>query len=247
MLGERVPERYERMLVPLLPIGQWPADLWIRNEGSESVDMFPLVRNADSPSRGMRFPLIEPGVLPGQTLDFPTFFGTLTFPYYIPLTTNFAGAVLYVESGKRRDVRFQLLVGDAQVPVVPEDDFVATPLSLMRITVVNGKRYTLRVYSLDSEAPNVQVAFEPAIGGIAVASEVLRLQRPAATALCAFAACPWPDVPFTPSYAAFFFDSARVPEWTYRITVTPDPGAKTWMFLSETDVVTRAVRIYTPN
>jgi hypothetical protein len=131
--------------------------------------------------------------------------------------------------------------------VVPEQDFVATPMSLLRINIMNGKRYTLRVYSLDSNPANVQVTFEPVAGGLPVAPEFLRLERPPAAALCASPSCPWPDVPFTPSYAAFFFDTTRVPRWTYRITVTPEAGVKIWTFLSETDVMTRAVRVYTPN
>jgi hypothetical protein len=249
LFGERLPERYERVLIPVQPVGSWSASLWIRNEGPEPVDMFPLVRDADSPSRGIRFPLTEPGVPAGQTLEYRTVSNPSPYPFYIPLTTTFAGAVLYVEQGKGKDVRFQLRVGaeEMQVPVVPEQDFVATPMSLLRIGIREGKRYTLRVYSLDSNPGNVEVTFEPLVGGRPVASEVLRLERPQAVALCAAPPCPWPDVPFTPSYAALFFDTTTVFNWTYRITVTPEPGMKIWTFLSETDVVTRAVRVYWPN
>src|SRR5215203_5318409 len=128
LFGERLPERYERVLVPVLPVGQWTAYLWIRNEGTEPVDLFPLVWNADSPSRGRRFPLREPGAQPGQTLEYHTVF-PVRFPFYMPLTTTFAGGVLYVERGKRQNLRFQLRVGETQIPVVPEEDFAATPMS----------------------------------------------------------------------------------------------------------------------
>ena len=248
LFGERLPERYERVLIPVQPVGSWFATLWIRNDGSEPVDMFPLARNADSPSRGVRFPLTEPGVPPGQTLEYWSLLSApAPAPYYIPLTTTFAGAVLYVEQGKRQNVRFQLHVGDVQIPVVPERDFVAAPMSLLRISTREGKRYTLRVYSLDSNPGNVEVTFEPLVGGRPVASEFLRLERPQAAALCAAPPCPWPDVPFTPAYAALFFDTTTVFNWTYRITVTPEPGVKIWTFLSETDVVTREVRVFWPN
>jgi hypothetical protein len=249
LFAERLPERYERVLIPVQPVGSWSTSLWIHNEGLEPVDMFPLVRNADSPSRGIRFPLTEPGLAAGQTLEYPVVFSPAPSPFYIPLTTTFAGAVLYVEQGKRQNVRFQLRVGagDVQIPVVPEEDFVAGPMSLLRISTREGQRYTLRVYSLDSNPGNVAVTFEPLIGGRPVASEVLRLERPQAEALCAVPPCPWPDVPFTPAYAALFFDTTTVFSWSYRITVTADPGVKIWTFLSETDVVTRAVRVYWPN
>lgn len=249
MIGERLPQRYERMLVPVLPVGSWSAALWIHNDGPESVDLFPLVRDADSPSRGTRFALHEPGASPGRTLEYQSLSSIGGLPYYIPLTSTFAGAILYVERDKWQNVRFQLHAGreETQVPVVPEEDFVAAPMSLLRIPITDGRRYTLRVYSLDSNPGKVQVDFEPAVGGRPVPSETLRLERPAAAALCNATPCPWPDVPFTPSYAALFFDTTTVWKWTYRITVTPEPGVKIWTFLSETDPITRSIRIYTPN
>lgn len=247
LYGERLPDEYERVLIPVLPVGSWPAQLWIRNDGTEPVDLFPLVRDADSPSRGTFFPLNEPGVQPGQTLEYPVVFSPSPMPYYVPLTPTYSGAILYVERGKGQNVRFQLRVaGDTQIPVVPEQDFVATPLSLLRINIIPGKRYTLRVYSLDQE-PSVAVEFAPEVGGLPVDSQFFRLNRVDAIARCAFPPCPWPDVPFAPAYAALFFDTTTVPPWNYRITVTADPGTKIWAFLSETDVVTRDVRVFTPN
>ena len=247
LYGERLPERYERVLVPVLPVGSWSTQLWIRNEGTESVDLFPLARDADSPSRGTLFPLHEPGVPPGHTLEYPVVFSPLRQPYYVPLTPTFSGAILYVERGKRQNVRFQLRVADnTQIPVIPEQDFVATPLSFLRTRIVPGKRYTLRVYSLDQE-PDVSVEFVPEIGGLPVDSQFFRLQRVDATARCAFPPCPWPDVPFAPAYAALLFDTTTIPPWDYRITVTAESGAKIWAFLSETDVVTRDIRVFTPN
>ncbi|MFL6244396.1 MAG: hypothetical protein ACJ74H_00100 [Thermoanaerobaculia bacterium] len=247
IFGERLPERYERVLVPVLPVGRWAAPLWIRNDGPETVDMFPLVTDADSPSRGRRFPLVEPGLPAGRTFSFRTLSSVLPAPGYIPLTTTFAGAVLYVERGKRQNVRFQLSVQGTQIPVVPEEDFVAAPMSLLMPRIIDGKRYTLRVYSLDSNPGNVEVTFEALLGSPPVSSEVLRLERPNAQALCAVSPCPWPDVPFTPAYAALFFDTTTISSWTERITVTPEPGARIWMFLSESDPVTREVLVQAPN
>src|SRR5687768_1463349 len=138
MLGERLPERYERMLIPVLPVGSWSAALWIHNDGPESVDLFPLVYDANSPSRGTRFPLQEPGVASGRTLEYWSVSSPSPFPLYSPLTTTFAGAVLYVERDKWQNLRFQLHAGreQTQVPVVPEEDFVAAPMSLLRIQIV---------------------------------------------------------------------------------------------------------------
>jgi hypothetical protein len=249
LFAQRVPERYERVLVPVLPLGTWSADLWIHNDGSEAADIFPLVSDADSLSRGSRFPLLPPGVPPGQTLEYFSLTSVSSLrPYYMPLSTTFAGGILYVERGKADDVRFQLRVGDTEVPVVREAQFATSTLSLLRVPVRGNRYYTLRVYSLDSENVDVEVTFEPVGSFFSVASEHLQLQRPDTETRCASNnPCPWPDLPFSPTYAAFVFDTARVREWTYRITVTSRAGARIWAFLSATDKLTRDIRIYSPN
>jgi hypothetical protein len=246
MIGQRLPDQYERVLIPVLPIGDWSATLWIHNDGAESVDMFPLARNADSPSRGTLIPLLPPGLNPHGTLEYWTISGREE-PYYIPVRPTHAGAVLYVERGKRENVRFQLRVANVQVPAIPERDFAATPITFMQIPVNPGQRYTLRVYALDGGDGNVEVSFRPLFFGLPVAPEIVQLRRPSAEALCAMPPCPWPDVPFTSLYGAMFFDTTRVPNWTYQITVAADPGVKIWAFISETDVTTRRIRLHTPN
>jgi len=259
----RSADLYERILVPVLPQNGWRADLWIRNDGDAPVDIFPVAYSASSPSRGYALPLPEPGVPPGVTLEYSSLATRFPLPYYIPLSSTAAGAILYVEHGKRQNLRFQLKVGrnldnpystalatDTQVPVVPESD-LATRMSLVRIAVRAGRYYTLRVYSLDSISADVNVAFTPLpmapFGDSILPMVRLRLQRPEAEAVCFSASCPWPNVSFAPAYGVFVFDSTTVPEWGYTITVTSTEGAKVWAFLSETDPATKGVVIYAPN
>jgi hypothetical protein len=265
VFAERLPENYERLLLPVLSLNTWRVDLWIRNEGSETVDMFPLYAQGCFPSCDFPGALGEPGLQPNTTLEFTAGVDRFKSPFYVPVAPTYAGGILYVERGKRQNLRVQLRVagnelsispgdglsqhlpyGSVQVPVVSEEVLTSAPLSFLGIRVRRDRYYTLRVYSIDSDEADVDVGFEPLGCCVNVPTQHLRLRRPEAKTSCLGHPCPWPNVPFAPSYAAFFFDTATVPEWVYRISITPTSGARIWAFLSETDATTRSIVIYSP-
>jgi hypothetical protein len=171
----------------------WTAALWIHNDG-RACPVFPVVYDADSPSRGQRFPLVEPGLPPPNARTGRSPVGP---PYYVPLTTGTRERFSTSSEASGRTFVSTWTAGRKRV--VPERDFVSTRITFLRIDVANGQQYTLRVYSLGLRRQRGSVV-PPIFFRKSVAPESLRLERPSATR-CASPPCPWPDMPFRPSYA----------------------------------------------
>lgn len=249
---QRTDQPYTRFLVPVLPVPGWDTELWIRNDGAESADVFPLVMdrvvhpvNCAPSATCFGSPIAAPGVAPRTTLT-NTFAGIDLRRYSIPVWPSYAGAILHVAQATQHALRVRLTVHGTQVPVVSEAAFRATPISLP-LKTAEGHRYALRVYCLDCEAADLIVRFyaEVGNGGETLEREIpLTLIRPNATAGCNIESCPWPRRNYAPGYAAFFFDTHDVFPWKYRVEIDAAQDLALWAMISETNNATRAVRIF---
>ncbi len=253
--GERDPANYSRVLLPVLSQPGagvfWQANLWIRNDGAEAVDAFPLFFSITHRIVEPNQPVVAPAIAAHSTGAFvDPFIGFDIQPYHVALTNSGAGAILFVEKRGLPTVRFQYLLSGSpivQLPVVPEEKFSEGELTLIPIAVDANHRYLLRIYDIDSKPDSlVHLEIYQLFGTIevGVSARDVSLTVPAGTAWCPGGPC-WPDVQFLPGYAAVPLTLPT--EKPIAIHLRPrTAGLRIWAFVSATDNRTQAVTIFAP-
>ncbi len=152
--------QYERILLPIVPStsvsgafgSQWQTQLWLANDGDDSVDVFPI--GQDCPVSFGCTLLVRPSPLPPRSVAYSPYDrrGVMTrLP--LPATT---GGFLYVQRSRRNDVSLKLQLRDMSrgarsfgtyIPVVPESGFFTGRRSILAVPVDPQSRIALRVYS----------------------------------------------------------------------------------------------------
>lgn len=164
---ERGASRYVKLLVPIqAPVAasgahdtRWQTKLWLRNDGSSTLDAFPLSRDCISSVSCFQSVRGVPAFQPLQT-------GVHTnppSPYHLGIVDG--PGFLYVEREKLSQLSAQLHVVDtsrvpnvpAQIPIVPVESFFTSTRSILGVTPQSGTRITLRVYA-DERIPGAELA-----------------------------------------------------------------------------------------
>jgi hypothetical protein len=142
--------KYEQILVPFdtmvleTAAATWRSDLWVRNDGSASINLLP----EECFAFGLPVPCnARLDVAAGRTQRLDAF----------PLeNAEFPGVLLYVPRGRSRDVTFNLRIRDqnrglddigTDIPVVREGEMRTGKTSLINIPIQPNGRIDLRIYS----------------------------------------------------------------------------------------------------
>lgn len=236
---------YEQVLVPFdtmqLP-GQhgsvWFAELFVRNDSNEPVNLFPehcFWIGSEVPC-GHRIDVPAETSMLVDTLDHDS--------------ASRPGVLLYVPEGNVGDIHFNLRVGDAsrqsenagtEIPIVRERNLLSGTATMLNVPISEGFRVRLRVYVVDE----------------AGAAFVVRVFREGTNELLASygSSMHFPtDPPFPPRTPATFdltpalaeirpADASRV-----RITIerTWPQGLPFWPLLSVTNDITQQITVITP-
>jgi hypothetical protein len=242
---------YERVLIPVYFDGRIPGahgamfetELWIRNTGSEPVQLAPWSCPATQVCPAV-FPLTK--TLPaGESLR-----GLAVF--FRPPVTN-AGRLLYITGNGSGEVVFNLRASDksrsttnagTEIPVVREHDFLTATANLLNVPFENQFRQTLRVYAIDEPSAEFRVrVFEMQQGGV---GDVFYEQTLRASTNNTG---PFNDIPAFGQIAdisAVIPTDARRPP-AVRIEVEPLAGSgRFWTFVSVTNNDTQHVTVVTP-
>lgn len=150
-VAQQIPE-YEQILVPFdamtLESGgaRWHAELWVRNDGATSINLFPEVCY----DIGQPFPCT-------RRIDVPAG-KTVLVDVFEPPNAEFPGVLFYVPRGRSGDVTFNLRIRDlnrgadaigTEIPVVREDDLKKGTATLINVPLSPNGRVDLRLYVPD--------------------------------------------------------------------------------------------------
>lgn len=272
---ERQPERYLRFLLPVFVSGltgahgsRWQTTLWVRNDGPEPLDAFPLSPSLCCCSAGC-FSRIRPNPA-FRPYETPYGGSGTRFPLDLGSQSYTGGAFLYVERDRADQLSAQLHLRDAgrspveitQVPVVPETAFFESSRSILGVPIDNRSRASLRIYSLDSDLQSeVMVKIhETAPGWIAgrwIPPRLLaerRLEFGRQDQRCGFMfGCPQ-GIPYRPGYIGIADLLRVIPEleaaidrpFGVRIEIEPlTSGLRYWPMVTTTNNATNRVTVYT--
>lgn len=273
LFAQRKPADYERYLIPVLtaePLpgaygSRWSTSFWIRNDGPETADVFPLAPQCVTSS--VCFTRMSSPMPPGGSLWHSP-------PQYLALSggARLNGALLYVERAHARQISMRLSVSDvsrtpagsAEIPVVPESEFFDTKRSILGVKIVPGTRVALRIYTAD-ERPEAgvivrvheMVATPYGTPGHPFTPRLLGERTFAFTyeeAGCAYFDCP-AGIRYTPSTIQIGNLLALFPQiatalapgvFGLRIEIEPaTPGLRYWPLVTETRDADGYVSLYT--
>jgi hypothetical protein len=236
---------YEQVLVPFdtmeMP-GQhgsvWFAELWVRNDSAEPVNLFPE-----------HCFWIGSEVPCGHRIDVPAETSMLVDALQYDSASR-PGVLLYVPESNVGDIHFNLRVGDAsrrsenagtEIPIVREGSLLSGTATMLNVPISEGFRARLRVYVVDDAgAAFVVRVFREGTNEL-LASDAYSVRFPT-------------DPPFPPSTPPTFdltralsgirpADASRV-----RITIerTSPQGLPFWPLLSVTSDITQQITVITP-
>lgn len=236
---------FEQVLVPFdtatIP-GQfgtrWSAELWVRNDAEQPVNLFP----ERCSFIGREGPCRRRIDVPGNT--------TALLDVMEMTSDRWPGVLLYIPQDRIGDVYFNLRIRDlskqlesagTEVPIVREAELRTGRTALLNVTLEAGFRANLRVYSPD----------------LFGAQFVVRVYRQSTDELLvdrAFSEMLPTDAPFPPLVPATFDLSAALDEAALaggdrvRVSIerTWPAGARFWPLLGITNNLTQEVRFVTP-
>ena len=273
LFAQRSPADYERYLIPVLtsqPLpgayqSLWSTSFWIRNDGPETADVFPLSPACVTSS--VCFTRMSSPMPAGGSLWHSP-------PQYLALSSGARpnGAFLYVQRTRARQISMRLGVSDvsrtpagsAEIPVVPESEFFDTARSILGVKIVPGTRVALRIYTAD-ERPEASVivrvhelvATPFGTPGIPFRPRLLGERTLAFTydeAGCAYFDCP-AGIRYTPSTIQIGNLLDAFPEiatalargfFGLRVEIEPaTPGLRYWPLVTETRDADGYVSVYT--
>lgn len=272
---ERRAERYLRFLMPILINGlsgahgsSWKTTLWLRNDGAQPLDAFPLSPTGCCCSWAC-FSTIRP--IPAfKPYETPYGGNGSRFPLDLGAGNREGGAFLYVERENADQFSAQLHLRETggsvdevtQLPVVPETAFFEVTRSILGVPIDDRSRVALRIYSLDSEPlAEVIVRFHDTAPGWTGSSLIpprllaeRRLQFAVQDQDCGFFfGCP-EGIVYRPGYIGISDLVRFVPEVTaafdrpfgVRVEVEPvTAGLRYWPMVTRTSHATNRVTVYT--
>jgi hypothetical protein len=258
---------YERILLPVAASGdaalgsKWRTDVWVRNDGSVPVQVFPF----GAPcfvvsSRCLDFVPVS-SLEPHRPLAYFTINDpTSLFPDLIPISDKSAGIIVYV-APTADAVRFSVHVRDVsrtdqnigtEIPAVRERELLSDTASLSNVLVMPNYRYALRIYAIDVSSARFTIhIFEPGLNGTEneLLQQDVELVRPTVTINCGThpGPCPYPDVPYVPAYAFVPLELLALGEKSpTRVEIEPKSPVRFWTVLSATNNDTQLVTTYSP-
>ncbi|MGZ8867023.1 MAG: hypothetical protein ACXW2P_01675 [Thermoanaerobaculia bacterium] len=145
--------QYEQILVPFdsvsleVPGARWHADLWVRNDTAQQVNLFP--------ERcffiGLEAPCTTKILVPAQR--------TVRLDLLSGFSPQRPGVFLYVRSDLKDDIQFSLRVRDAdrgadqigtEIPIARPSDLETTKATLINVPLLPTGKVDLRIYMFDA-------------------------------------------------------------------------------------------------
>ncbi|HEU4521194.1 MAG TPA: hypothetical protein VFT12_04270 [Thermoanaerobaculia bacterium] len=266
---------YDRLLLPFhtaVPSGggSWFVQWWVRNDGADPVDVFPLAYECGlpPPEPGVSiasYPAVPPrrtlACLAGDALP------SVPVPPFIPIR-NSTGAFLFVERNRQElsvagSITWFSPAGagePAHLNAVPAASFQGGTASILPVSLEANTRYAIRVYALpetvDATSVTVNIfdlqprpVFSADERFIATFTSDFRFQAPALPPCRG--TCDVPEVELAPAIVEFLNfplpelqGSAATP---LRVEIAPSsPNVRWWAVVSATDNDTQRVRLFQP-
>ena len=236
--------QYEQVLAPFdtMQFGgllgtQWRAELWVRNDGNQAVNLFPetcywLGRPETCLTR----------------IDIPA--RSTVLADVAATTADQPGVFLYVPSERVKDVSFHLRIREltrasesfgTSIPVVPVSDFPRDRATLLNVPMQFGNRIHLRVYTPDAASSRfiVRIYADP--------GDVLLKERTFVHALPTDPPAPlhWaPMIDVSAAFGGLIADRVRVV--IEREPLTVGPTNSFWPMLTITNGRSNHVTVVTP-
>ena len=162
---DRLPQNYERVLVPVGPAAGafgavWRTELWLRNDSDQAVDVFPVNERFCPVSSGcVRLIRSVPSLTPRETA-FGLGGGNVALAVVSDMSDK--GSFFYVQRGRLEDLTMQLFATDRSrtpeevtaLPLVPESQFLAAKRSIVGARIATNNRVSLRIFQLDPSMPD---------------------------------------------------------------------------------------------
>lgn len=221
---------------------RWSSDLWIRNNGPQTVSIWPV---ACPPGRAC--PAIYP--LPLHIPSGESVHGLV--PYYQKQPTP--ARMFYVTGGREDDLSVQLRVADVsrgelnsgtEIPVVRRRHLRSGPLQLLNVPALYA-RVTVRIYDVGPMTSSFRVRAWLQAAGPAGSPPLVDQTVTATTA-------EQEQIRTQPAYAEVSLPTLGGPlslqaGIAYRVEITPlTPGSLYWAFSSSTNNTTQQFTIVTP-
>ena len=269
---DRNPADYERYLVPVHAAvpgaygAQWRTTIYLRNDGSGTLDVFPLSPDCISSVACFRNVRAYPAFRPRQSGFHPV--GAV--PFFMHPSAS--GRFFYVqrEGGEQLSMRLSVAdvsrtpAGNTEIPIVPESAFFDTPRSILGVPVVEGTRVALRVYTADprpeatitvrlEEMGPQRASLPPGVEPLFAIERTFAFTYDPAQDTCGFVGCP-EGVRYIPSIVQInnlldaFPELATLRPLPYglRIEIAPDaPGLRYWPLVTATRDVDGFVSVFT--
>jgi hypothetical protein len=206
---------------------QWAAELWVRNDSAQPVNLFP----ERCVHIGGEFPCTRRIDVPARTtMRLDTAYTTAGSP----------GVFLYVPRARVNDVHFNLRIrGGAnvgtEIPVVREREWRTGKANLLNVPLQFGSRLNLRVYTLDAPGGNFTVRMYGDPGDVLLSERKF--------------AIPMPALESFPPVFAFVNDLSSALRGLVadrvRVEIEVDGGRNLWPLLTITDNATQHVTVVT--
>ena len=215
---------------------QWSAELWIRNDSDQSVNLFP--------ERcffiGLEHPCSFRYDVPARSTVLANLANT---------TADSPGVFLYVPRDRVREVHFNLRIREltkaadsygTQIPVVRVRDFPTGTATLLNVPLQFGARLNLRVYTPDDFSSEFVVRLFADPSGLPLGERKFPGPRPRPTDPI-FPMLFAPDINLSAAFAGLVADRVRVV-----VERTFPAGQPFWPMLTITNNRTNSVTVVTP-
>lgn len=274
----RNPADYTRVLLPFTGVtqgatGVWVSQWWFRNTSSRAADAFPLAFAGGLPPPPINgeTPVfyISPPALPANTTPLSPAgdaLPSILVPPVVPLISDGAGALLYVETAALLQVQlggnlswhsFAGSESTARLRAIPESQFVRGTASIFAVPVRPANRYAIRIYALPESGSDLHVTvtvleMQPFGFSLPAEPQLARVEADLSTPnhrlVTCLGPCDLPDVPYAPPVVQLFnlvSTDHDYPPSTARIEISPrSPDLRWWAVVSATSNATGEMVLY---
>lgn len=228
---------FDTMRIPGQFGSVWSAELWVRNDSSEPVNLFP----EHCFWIGSEVPCSHRIDVPAET--------SKLLDVHDHDSASWSGVLLYVPEAKVDEIHFNLRVGDVsrpnelagtEIPIVREGNLLSGRVTMLNVPIAEGARARLRVYAVDAAGAAFEVkVFREGTNDLLASAEY---------------SMPFPtDPPFPPATPAVFdltgvlagIDPANASRVRLTIERTWPQGLPFWPLLSVTNDLTQEITVIT--
>lgn len=219
----------------------WQTDLWIRNSGTENIELAPWVCPP-----GQACPAVFPyrhTLVPGGTIhNLPAAFRPPTAnPSRVIFATRDQGDRLSLQL-RNADVTRSTLNAGTEIPVVRERDLLASPADLLNVPFDTSFRVMLRIYDVANTTSRFRVSLVAQTDTATTVEHAFEIEATTTDT---------GEFRSTAAYGQFNLEDLRVMKRVWptalRLRIEPlTPGSRFWAFASVTNNETQLVTLVSP-